>query len=306
MPPAFWRRAWKKVSWMRRLSGATLSDSTASRGAAAWIASLPVSPVRTSQTPANEPGLGVATVADSGSRLSASFAKFNQHGFFWKTCQQSLFAASTEFCGTWPTAGSMRNGVASKQATLGLHIGENGGSVWPTAKANEEKRQSKKAEAKGFKTLGEVALLWHTPATDMRPSKNKRRGIGDQAMLWHTPHGMSGRDATGKEGAGGEFSKQAVLWATAAQRDWKNGMASEKTMNRNAFSLRGQTRQTGTQSSIPAPTSRLQLNPRFVNWLMGLPPTWTLVSRELTSCELAEMESWYSRLRLLFESCTRG
>jgi hypothetical protein len=40
-----------------------------------------------------------------------------------------------------------------------------------------------------------------------------------QAKQWHTPHGMTGVDATGKQGAGGEFAKQATQWPTPTAND---------------------------------------------------------------------------------------
>src|SRR3990167_5575070 len=54
LPPASWRRALKRASWTTRLSGLTCSPSTLGHGAAAWIASLEVSPVSPSPTPASE------------------------------------------------------------------------------------------------------------------------------------------------------------------------------------------------------------------------------------------------------------
>jgi DNA (cytosine-5)-methyltransferase 1 len=41
MRPAHWSRAWKRDSWLRRLSGLTSPPSTLDRGVAAFIASLP-------------------------------------------------------------------------------------------------------------------------------------------------------------------------------------------------------------------------------------------------------------------------
>ena len=54
LPPASWRRACKTISWMKRLSGATLPASTASHGAALWISSLRDTPARRSPPWENE------------------------------------------------------------------------------------------------------------------------------------------------------------------------------------------------------------------------------------------------------------
>jgi DNA (cytosine-5)-methyltransferase 1 len=68
-----------------------------------------------------------------------------------------------------------------------------------------------------------------------------------------------------------------------------------------AFSLPAPTTPDGPPSSPSAPTSRLRLNPAFVCWLMGLPPAWTNIAH--TSCGLAEMESYRSKLQQQLRSC---
>lgn len=58
MPPHAWSRAWKRATWLRRLSGLTSPPSTLDHGAAAFIASLPEIPARTTSTAGKQLGAG--------------------------------------------------------------------------------------------------------------------------------------------------------------------------------------------------------------------------------------------------------
>jgi hypothetical protein len=61
------------------------------------------------------------------------------------------------------------------------------------------------------------------------------------------------------------------------------------------------------RSSLPAPASetngiassqpRRMLNPLFVEWLMGLPPRWTLAAWPAFACSATELSHWKRRMR---------
>jgi hypothetical protein len=95
------------------------------------------------------------------------------------------------------------------------------------------------------------ASLWQSPSG--KEGGNRSRGgerkeellLDGQAQMWGTPHGMAGTDATGKQGAGGEFAEAVVnwtkdFWATPTARDHKSGEASPETMEGNARPLNEQ------------------------------------------------------------------
>ena len=125
------------------------------------------------------------------------------------------------------------------------------------------------------------AEVWQTPGTDSFRSRGADRkdemGLDQQARAtnWKTPHGMSSNSG------GGEFAKQANYWQTPIARDWKPETGSEhnaydKTnLSRQVYSLQDRQTQAGPPSSESGQTSRRRLNPRFVEWLMGLPIGWT-------------------------------
>lgn len=146
-------------------------------------------------------------------------------------------------------------------------------------------------------------------------------------QMWLTPHGMAGVDASGKEGSGGEFAGQATRWAqewgetptglwptpnaeeatgymSGSNRDtWRptlSGLAEGKApvlhQGRPSSLPDPQTETPGVPSSpmphgSPQPSPRKRLNPKFVEWLMGLPPGWVTGRVESISFACWEMES---------------
>jgi len=186
----FWQQGLKRGRWSQRLSGLMFDRSTVSRGVEAWIASLADFPARTSALPAEAKESLRATDPASGSSSLASFARYDRQSSSWKTSALSLFEDSTPFSGSWPKAGTMRNGVCFERPIVALRTGANGFSSWPTPRSED-------SESAGN----------HPGATDSLTGATRQ---------WSTPHGMGGRDSTGKAGGsgGGEFAKQANQWPT--------------------------------------------------------------------------------------------
>ena len=117
--------------------------------------------------------------------------------------------------------------------------------------------------------LARAAQLWQTdfhssrPGLPMSPSGAPCLPLGPTSRpLWKTPHGIANVDRSGSiGGGGGEFAKQALRTSPVAQ----------------AASSRSRT---------------AKLNPRFVEWLMGLPLGWTdCAPVEMLSCR------WLPRMR---------
>lgn len=163
-------------------------------------------------------------------------------------------------------------------------------------------------------TLGDSVRMWPTAAEDGESCGN-HPGVVDSltgaAKLWKTPFGLSNtKDYGGQSsGCGGEFAKQANQWQTPLSgnpkaEDGGNGggmpLRSQteqwQTPATDSFRSRGGDRKDemgldqqarfhdalldpqtpdGPLSSPPAQTSHRRLNPRFVEWLMGFPISWT-------------------------------
>ena len=261
--PRTWRLVLKKARSMMRLSGLTLEPSTANRGVESWMESLAASRARITPSQESEPE-SPASTASSGMTSAEPLARFYPHGCFWRTSRASLFHTAQQggdgivsdsngrgmcflpdsglFLETWPRSGSMRNGVVYPQPRLVLRTSGKDGSAWPTARAEDSECCGNHPNAQD--SLGGAAKGWNTPSTeDFKidgPVCLARYGTDDmmdcdqrlrnQAATWHTPHGMTGVDASGKQGGGGEFAKQATQWPTPDASMSSGGRQSAEPM----------------------------------------------------------------------------
>jgi hypothetical protein len=74
------------------------------------------------------------------------------------------------------------------------------------------------------------------------------------------------------------LAEEVKKWPTPSARDWKSSNASEETMNRNNRPL---------NETVTAGAGG-QLNPDWVEWLMGWPIGWTA----LRPLETAKFHLW--------------
>jgi len=351
-PAVSWSRAWKKAAWMRHLNGPTFAPSTLVLGVERLIASLPDSHAKTCLSQVSAPDL-------TGSALDSSLKSLGlqtiavRGSSFWRTSQASLLpppplwtrkkASSTkerppESWENWPTSGGMRSGSLFPRPTWAPAMAGQDGSAsrgnWTTPDVCSGARDmskidpeaQKRAETKRTTGLPTEVTMWQPPQTSDKngaraPDGKRSLGTNTQAVNWMTPHGMSGMDANGKAGAGGEFAKQVTNWPTPASRDSKGANSEEHAMvtgghmdqlaNFVAYSPLVQTNRDGLQSSTPSrgsiqrsaskssTTPRLlsrRLNPYFVERLMGWPLDWTSTT-ERNASNAAETELWRSALR---------
>ena len=195
---------------------------------------------RTSQSP-EEAKASTAKKAASGASSLESFARFDHDSSSWKTPQRSLIGDSESFSETWPRWGSMRNGVCwerttSKRLTSATEYGS-----WlatPTAKANQ-----------------------------MSPSMQKNPGCAAWTQMLPTPSACS--YGTNQGGGGGRVGKVRPSLQTMASKNlWPIPTAHN-----------------AKEGSYPAEHARNtptlaaqaggQLNPTWVEWLMGWPLAFT-------------------------------
>ena len=185
----------------------------------------------------------------------ASLAWYDQSNSSWKTYQQSLVTDWEPYSGTWPRWGMTQGGSAYAHPMSERRITETDGSYsLPTPTAAME-APNKRANTKGPKNLVEVAQgkwnhMWPTPtahnAKEMGyPAEYTRKTIqlGSMVKMWPTPNASDSRDR-------GNMSNPAI------QRRAEIG----KQLN---------------LSMVVHPTSG-QLNPTWVEWLMGFPIGFTV------------------------------
>lgn len=235
MPLKFWRGAWRRTPWLRRLCGRILHPSTHVPGAAEWTSSLPDGHALRSASPGGEreqptsDGCGERSLESSGSleppgsteRTSAAFSPPGKllcelQNEAWREPQQNLFSArGARFSQTWPTSGTMRNGSVYEHPTQGPRTDGSGSSSWgdcyPTPRVT---------------TNGGLGTS--------RDNDNSR--IEDQAATWATPKSsQSGPDRARRvrEGSGGDdLVTQVSEWPTPVEADSRS--SARHTTNRDS------------------------------------------------------------------------
>jgi hypothetical protein len=241
-------------------SGMTFKPSTERLGAELLTWCLEASHAKTSQPPAKVQESKVSE-AVCGSTWRESSAKYCLSSSSWKT-HQCLWEEDLEWSSlTLPKWGMMRDGVLWERTTPELHTNGIESGLWVTPCATDAKPI----------TGGNLYQTKTGTVRHMRPDgKSSNRGLEAQVM-WPTPDAHMGsggrtsaRPPTGKRPSGTKQQitiNDAVKWATPQARDFRTGQQSrwenpERTRNLND--------QIGGQ-----------LNPTWVEWLMGWPLGWT-------------------------------
>ena len=312
--PCSWR-GWKTRHWIERLSGTISNPSLATRTAARWISSLPDSLASLSPSLVNEKA--PTTPAGSGPISPQSLATFDPDTCSWKTSQGCLptLEDSERSSVIWPRSGSMRNGECFRRQEWERRTFGDGCSSWPAVTTNAAKSQSYTYD-QGDKTkprpaLSGAAKMFPTPDAMVRTGHNTRPGpAGERPTLaevgkqWQTPQTPKGGGKVRGGDRGNEMllPGQAEAWATPNAHDGRRpGSDATSTQDRNlkreAEALSHRAHPTPKPGPKSSNTTR-RLNPRFVEWLMGLPTGWT-------DSGVAVTESFPSWLRLHSE-CLRN
>jgi hypothetical protein len=158
--------------------------------------------------------------------------------------------SGTEFS-SWPTPDvAMSNGVRQedgKRCTgLNTHAEQ-----WPTPTSRDQKNPNQ-PDSGNFQRKSDAAAMWATPTVPnggrtMTPeeaaasgatAKGKRTvGLENQAMFWATPRAEDSESTGGHRGTADTLHSQTQAWPTPSARDWKDGRASQETLDRNARPL---------------------------------------------------------------------
>lgn len=206
--PLSWR-GWKTRPWSLPLFGTISQPLMASLGAGKWIASLPdfhanlgVLQERNKELPIQD---------GSGTTSGESFARYDRDTSSWRTCQVSCVEELNTFCGRWPKAGTLRNGVVSVRKKSDSPTKEKGClslGNWRTPSASDSdggvkdlsNPKSRDALAPKIKLRGQ-SVNWRSPqARDVKsagkpnqPSYQRRVSgerqlmLNDQSVNWPSP-----------------------------------------------------------------------------------------------------------------------
>jgi hypothetical protein len=207
----------------------------------------------------------VSTVpeADSGRTWLGSFAKYSQSASMWKTAQCSLLADSDEFSETWPRWGSMRNGASYLRPTPALPICASESGLWPTPTVCGNHNKPRASPSAGW-GLSSAVKLWPTPTATLATKGGRI-----------TPR-------KGREGG-------TLIEAVSARR-WPTPTASaSKGSSPGALTRKsGASRANDRIDHAVMASDGGQLNPDWVEWLMGWPIGWT----ELKPLAMDRFQEW--------------
>lgn len=259
------------------------SPVTTAPGLLAWLAA---SHAKTCPTPGMERVFWLARVLVFGSSSAVLLALHDPASYFWKTCQLSLLETEPSYLDSLPKWGMTRDGALYQQPTPERPTLESGGSAWPTPKATEinetieawdRRRRIPKNKMMG-PSLTVAIQLWATPTSrDWRNGKaspetmeRNARPLNEQVTNWPTPQARDYRSGDQPDSERAQ-RKQVEGW-TPNLNDvvlWPSPKASHDAMN-------------GGQNGVKAlrgtdlEHQRMNLNPDWVEALMGYPPGWTL------------------------------
>jgi len=211
---------------------------------------------------------------DSGQDLTESEADFSLKPFAWfdnsdpgslswKTWQRCLLGGWTEFSGRWPRSGTMRNGIVYRLHTLAHRISGTEFSYWPTPSAKEPGISADRIVDKhGNKPEHPNQRLY-----DKITGRLVQDGLSQAVKLWPTPRA---NDAEKR----GNIANDKRNGLPAAVMHWPTPTATmHKGSSQNALTRKdGKDRLDHKMQSVEG---NGQLNPQWVEWLMGFPIGWT-------------------------------
>lgn len=250
-----------------------------------------------------------------GERWQEWFARWDRDSSLWRTRQCSLVEGLDVFSETWPKWGMMRGGACSEQSMPAPRTSENESGLWLTPRATESgenpdtfvKRMGDRTDRCAGSLSAQVKnpKTWPTPAARDCKGANSREhcetnGTGrkhlDQlanAVMYPDLLGSRANVAT----TGGATSTECTpenatapkstsgnptptQWATPQARDFRSGQTIRfETKNRPS----GAAASNNLNDQVGG-----QLNPTWVEWLMGWPLGWT----GLKPLETAKYQAW--------------
>jgi len=234
-----------------------------------------------------------------GASTPGSFASYDPHSSSWKTSQACLVPHATHsgassphqwapFSETWPRSGMMRSGIAYRRPPSAPLTGATGSGLWLTPSVGDSRAgpvdtQNQLMLAHQVKMLPTPSASLGTHAGLVTPSKARLGGTLVEHVaheMWPTPvakDGSKGMMPPRAWDTGVSLPQRVAerLLATPTTRDWRSGKASAATMARDWRSGKASA---ATMARNARPLSEQiggQLNPAWVEWLMGFPLGWT-------------------------------
>jgi len=196
-------------------------------------------------------------------RLNA-FAWFDHDSSSWRTYQGCLLTNTYDtFTGRWPKSGMMLDGISYPLPTVEQTTKGSGGGLWPTPDATHRgtciDNRTPQQKGGGGRCLERdvAAKMWPSPSAE-------QAGEGDLLDELETKDGESAKQGERaynpktKKHVQITLNRAVTMWPTPKERDWRSGKGAQDDKASNLDQRIGG-----------------QLNPDWVEWLMGWPIGWT-------------------------------
>jgi len=226
------------------------------------------SPARISPSPGKARVFGLARALVFGSSSPVLLASYDRASCSWKTSQLSLPGMEQSSLDRLPSWGMTRSGGLYERPTPARLISGSGGSAWPSPKSRNAQPSGLEADKRRWEMystidLNNAVLLWPTPAArDWKSGKasedtlaKNSRPLNEVVENWPTPQAQDG-------GRGFDYN---TARRKAAGLDRTSGGKIGDSLKHEPALL----------PDIEANGGTGQLNPDWVETLMGYPPGWT-------------------------------
>ena len=302
-PARTWSQRWKRVNWMRHLSGRILKPATGKSFVTEWISSAVDIRVSHSQQQGSEKEK--KTPDTSGHLYRGQLDLFVRDTAGLRMSKGILPSALKTCATTWESwVTSLRQEYAVRLSAAQV-INANEFSSWPTASARDWKGCYVTLKRKDGKMRGDllpdaVNIEENGPPDQANPNKS-----GKSQESWPTPR--AGNPGTRKPGTGGKvLSEQAQQnWATPhVPNGGQTTSGSKDKKTKKQIQLQHQVQNWPTPRNMTGGTCKNgakhcdlnskaggKLNPSWVEQLMGLPVGWTQLPTEWIASAFSEMES---------------
>ncbi len=222
-----------------------------------------------------ERGLPRTTQEICGLKPSRSLAEYDPDTRCWRTCQVSLITNTPdEFSETWPKSGLIQDGMLYLLPRVAPHTGGTGYGLLPSHSIPTP-------------TASDHIVRKSTSSEKQNPLTNKTMSLDRWVNHWPTPTAA----IADKEVVGSHKNNNLVAYAkmfpTPPSTDYKGARSLKAVQERARNSTRG--------VRLPEHLSREsrahvggQLNPNWVEWLMGWPIGWT----DLKPLEMDKYQEW--------------
>lgn len=236
--------------------------------------------------------------ATSGRNLLDSFGKSGRLGSLEKMLLGTSQWASMTCLLAWKPKATSRGHLLFRLVPSALRTEETGSGLWPTPRANDPEKRGMIANDPR-NGLPAAVLHWPTPHANCFTGAGLK-GTGGPNLQTAVTMFPTPRASDGEKGGPNQRFKngQPALAAIAAM--WPTPSANDNRDRGNLSSPSIQRRKAkGKQLMLSMVVSHVsgQLNPQWVEWLMGFPPEWTALDPSEMPSSPKSRKSSVARLR---------